>query len=326
MRKSPCCAAKIRRFSGRRRQCTSCRKTWRIRPKKRGRPALRADIRLVRRVLHDRRSLTAIAHGRRLTRAALSRRFLKALQAHLARPKALMASSEDCILLLDGLWFRFRRRPWVLYLMALRPVRTDTATFIDPMLIEGPERKQAWLQAISSIPSDHRMKIRALVGDKFSGCLSIAQENGWVHQLCHFHLLAQLRGSLGGRSEVSAPLSRQEAYRLIQEALLTTDGKQLEVKIYLLKALLAEGKMSVHFKRAIRSFLRNVNEYHAYLAYPDLRLPRTNNSAEAMGHRIRDLMRQARNVSSPESLILWATKHIRLHPHVACKPTCLSTN
>lgn len=326
MRKSTCCGAKIRRFSGRRRQCATCFKTWRIRPKKRGRPALRADFRLIRRVLQDRRSLTAIAHRRRLTRAALSRRFLKALQAQLARPRALTTSPKDCILLLDGLWFRFKRRPWVLYLMALRPVHTDTATFIDPMLIEGPERKQAWLQAISSIPLDHRKKIRALVGDKFSGCISIAEENDWVHQLCHFHLLAQLRGSLGKRSSVSAPLIRHEAYRLIKKALLTADGKQIDWMSLCLKAMLAEGKMSVHFKRAIRSFLRHINAYHAFLAYPDLRLPRTNNSAEAMGRRIRDLMRQARNVSSPESLILWATKHIRLHPNVACSPTSLSTN
>lgn len=326
MRKSICCRAKVRRFSGRRRQCAACLKTWRIRPKKRGRPALRDDTRLIKRVLQDRRSLTAIARRRRLTRAALSRRFLNALQAQFARPRAFAISPQDSILLVDGLWFRFRRRPWVLYLMALRPIQTDTATFIDPMLIEGPESKQAWLKALSSIPTDHRMKIRALVGDKFSGCLSIAEEHGWVHQLCHFHLLAQLRGSLGRRSRVSAPVTRHEAYRLIKKALLTADEKELGWIVYCLKAMLADGEMSVHFKRAIRSFIRHINQYHAYLFYPNLRLPRTNNSAEAMGRRIRDLMRLARSVSTPQALILWATEQIRRHPNITCKPGELSTN
>jgi hypothetical protein len=147
MPKSTCCRAKAIRFSGRRRQCIACRRTWRIRSKKRGRPALRRDRRLIQRVLVQKRSLTEIAQRRKITRQALSHRFRKALAAPSAPAGLVPPASGDLILLVDGLWFKFRRRPWVLYLMALRPVKEDTATFIAPLLLEGSERMHGWQTA-----------------------------------------------------------------------------------------------------------------------------------------------------------------------------------
>jgi hypothetical protein len=327
MRKSPCCAAVVRRFAGRRRQCAACLKTWRIRPRKRGRPALRSDSRLIHRVLIQRRNLTEIARRRKRTRQALSRRFTKTLQSHLLRSRVVSVASEDAILLVDGLWFRFKRTPWVLYLMALRPVNAETATFIDPVLIEGPERMQAWKNALATIPREQRQSIRALVGDKFHGCRTIADENGWILQLCHFHLLGPLSQRLGRRRpNLVARILRQEAYKLLKKAIRTVDSKQLGTILYCLKELMSEPAMPVYFKQCIRTFLRHPNDYHAYLRYPSLRLPCTNNSTEAMGRRVRDLLRQTRGLRSPKALKLWATQHIRMHPHIACRATQLSTN
>jgi hypothetical protein len=300
-------------------------RTWRIRPKKRGRRPLRIDDRLVGRVLLDQRSLTQIARRRRLTRQAISHRFLRALQARFECSPAAKTLGSDFILLADGLWFRFKGRPWVLYLMALRPIEAAEATFVDPLLIEGPERKQAWQRAMETLSSDRRLKIRALVGDKFTGCRSIAEENGWVLQLCHFHLLAQLKARLGKRPSFKARMLRSEAYRLVKRALTTIDGKELSWIIYCLRALITEAAMPVAYRRAVKGFLRHMDHYHAYLAYPNLRLPRTNNSAEAMGRRIRGLINRTRGLSTPESLRLWATEQVRLHPRIACRPTDLST-
>src|SRR3990167_1503103 len=41
--KSPCCRARVVKFGARRRQCAFCKKTWRLRKKKRGRSRLRGN-------------------------------------------------------------------------------------------------------------------------------------------------------------------------------------------------------------------------------------------------------------------------------------------
>lgn len=321
MRKSTCCAAKIRRFSGRRRQCIHCLRTWRVRLKKRGRRTLRTDDRLLKRVFIDHRSLTQIARQRRLTRQALSYRFLRALEARFDFQALSQDNDDQLILLADGLWFRFKGRPWVLYLMALRPVNADTATFMNPLLVEGSESMQGWQKAIATIPSDRRKRICALVGDNFKGCRSIAEENGWILQLCHFHLIAQLERAVGKRfSTVKAPGLRREAYRFVKKALLSNDGAELQRILYCLKILIAEPAMPIIYKRAIRGFFRHLDHYHAYQAYPHFRLPRTNNTSEAMGRRIRDLLSRTRALSSPQSLKLWARHCVKLKPTIACRP------
>lgn len=321
MRKSTCCDAKIHRFSGRRRQCSTCGRTWRVRQKRRGRRPARTDDRLLRQVFTEQRSLTQIARRRGQTRQALSYRFLQALRARLGCAKVLQEDENELILLVDGLWFRFKGRPWVLYLLALRPVLADEATFLAPLLLEGPESVLAWKQALDSIPKQRRLRICALVGDKFRGCRSIAAENGWVLQLCHFHLLAPLERATGKRRPtLKARVLRQEAYRLVKKALLTGDWKELQGIIYCLKALIAEPIMPIAYKRTVRGFLRHMSHYHAFREYPNLRLPRTNNSVEAMGRRLRDLLARTRSLSSPDSLRLWATECIRRKPTIACRP------
>ena len=327
MPKSTCCGAKIIRFSGRRRQCIACRCTWRIRVKKRGRPALRSDPRLIRRVLIQKRSLTEIAQRRKITRQALGHRFLKALTTAAAKRKPTQPASGELILLVDGLWFKFKRRPWVLYLMALRPIEEDTATFIAPLLLEGSERMQGWQAALATIPTARRVQIRALVGDKFPGCATIARQNGWVLQLCHFHLVAQLAARLGRRRpSLQARIIRQETYRLVRAGLETADWPKLKEILGSLKTLIAERVTPISYKRVVRGFIRRYTDYHAYLTYPQLRLPKTNNTSEAMGRRVRDLLSRTRSLSSPKSLSIWAAEQIRLHPRIACKSASLPTN
>ena len=58
-------------------------------------------------------------------------------------------------------------------------------------------------------------------------------------------------------------------------------------------------------------FLRRIDHFRAYRKYQQLDLPTTTGSVEAMNRRVRDLMRQTRNIKSPQALHLWATALIR---------------
>jgi hypothetical protein len=318
MGKSSCCDEIVWILANRRRRCSRCLRTWRVRPKKRGRPRRRHDSRLIDRVLVKRRSLTELAVERRLTRQALSYRFLRALERR-RRPAAL-ALNGDSILLVDGVWFRFKRRPWVLYLMATRPLEGQQATFREPLLIEGPESKTAWLKALDTIPLSDRARIRALVCDSFVGSRSIARAKGWILQLCHFHLIAQFRRRLGYRNlRMPSRRFRLEAYRLIRLALSTADERQAASIAIHLRLLAKEAIGARRFANLIRQFVLRLPEYRAYRLHPELHLPTTTGSVESMGRVIRDLLRRTRSISSPTALERWVTSYVEVRPHVTCR-------
>lgn len=328
MRKTRCCETESRKFGPGRRQCCACGKTWRPRPKKRGRPGLRTDRRLLQRVFGQRRSLTELAKNRGLSRQALSHRFRKQLARQMAVPHPGNQHVGDTILLADGIWFKFKRRPWVLYLMALRPVEGNLAKFIDPVVLPGQESKTRWEQALATIPADQRAGIRALVVDNFGGCTTIAKRNKWVLQLCNFHLLAQFQARLGRNRPraVTAHQLRAQAYREVDLALATPDtgllGSALNRMILLSDSLALPWK----YRNMLRESTRRIDDYRAYLVHPELRLPRTTGSAESMNRVVKDLLARIRSLSTPKSLRLWLTNYIRTRPGIVCNPSGLSTN
>lgn len=328
MGKSTCCRGPIRRFGKRRRQCGLCRRTWTVWLKKRGRPLRRADRRLVRRVFQQRRSLTQIAEQQGLTRQALSYRFLRALEREAAGPKSMgLAPQVHLTLLADGMWFRFRRRPWTLYLMAMKEPGRHKAVFLDPLLRSGSESRLGWETAFGTIPPESRQRIRALVCDNFAGSNNVAKKNGWVLQLCHFHLLASLHKRLGRRHPANVPslALRHAGYQLVREILLDLDDK-IETRRQQLRALADNDEMPWRFGNILREFARRLPAYQAYRLHPELRLPRTTGSVESMGRVIRDLLRQTRSLSTPNSVNLWIKTLLRTRPEITCNPGQISTD
>ena len=322
MGKTRCCKATIWRIGERRRRCSVCRRAWRIRLKKRGRPKLRLDDRLVERVLLGRRTLTELARGIGITRQALSYRFLRALELQLKRTRSPTPTAVgDLVLLIDGLWFRFKRRPWVLYLMAFKPPQVESAAFIDPVLQEGPESRAGWIRALRTIPTKSRPRIRALVCDNFAGSSTLANRNRWILQLCHFHLKASIRRRLGRfhRFTVGVRSTREEAYALVETALTTTEVDRLLAAKNRLSEIAQSGSLPWKFSNILREFVRRLSNYRAYHNHEKLGLPRTTGSIESRGRMIRDLMRQARSVRTPKALRLWATNYVRLKPTIVCR-------
>jgi len=325
MGKSTCCNRTVWICADRRRQCSRCLRRWRVRAKKRGRSRRHQDSKLIERVLVKRRSLTELAIERGLTRQALSYRFLRALERRRRAPA--VAIGCDSILLVDGVWFRFKRRPWVLYLMATRPLEGQQATFRTPLLLEGPESKTAWLKALDTIPSTDRARIQALVCDNFVGSRSIARAKGWILQLCHFHLIAQFRRRLGYRNlRTPSRIFRHEAYRLMRIALSTADERQAASIAIHLRQLAKEAIGARRFANLVRQFVLRLPEYRAYRHYPALHLPTTTGSIESMGRVIRDLLRRTRSISSPKALEQWLTSYVGMRPHITCRGADLLPN
>lgn len=318
--KSPCCGAPIRRFGGRRRQCTRCTRTWRIRPKKRGRPGHRDAPTTLRRVFEDGFTLRQLAGSRPGVALSTYRyRFRRALKRYVTQPSSQPLPLGPLVLLADGLWFQFKRKPWVLYLMALKPCQGDHAVFLDPVLLAGSERLARWEEALEHIPQAASERVCAMVVDNLPGMRRVARQRGWVLQLCHFHLLLKLYGQRASRPHAlrGGPV-REEIQQLIRQALQIPDGVSLNKTIQRLRVLSKTDCGTARIQMTVRAFLRDLSFYRSYLDHPQLGLPQTTNTVESMGRLIREMFRRNRAGSNPDSTLRWATAFIRIHPTVVC--------
>jgi hypothetical protein len=324
--KSPCCRAKIHRFGSRRRQCSRCKRTWSIRRKKRGRKRWRNSPGLLEAILVQGRSLKSLAPRPGLTQQAMGHRWRQTLRRFVFRPRVLRLPRGPLVLILDGLYFRFRGKDWVLYVMAVKPCHQNRAIFLDPVLLAGRENMQGWSQAFTTIPAYIHRRIRASVSDEVSGIIRLGTSHGWIVQLCHFHLISRLQNCRGRRNRnlVGRPL-REALYQHVRQALELPDGPRLQTVLKKLRRLVGQATGLRVIRMIVREFLRRIDHFRAYRKYPELDLPTTTGSVEAMNRRVRDLMRQTRSIKSPQALHLWATALIRRRPMVMCNGKHFST-
>lgn len=165
--KSPCCRGRVNHFGSRRRQCSICKHTWRIRQKCRGRKRKRVAVSLLNRILLERHTIAQEERNIHLSRSGIAVRYSKAMRLLASRPHSLHLRSRAYALIGDGLYFKFRRKEWVMYLMAVKPAHCKKAYFLDPVLLEGRECYERWVQAIAAIPPNIKKRVCAFVSDGF---------------------------------------------------------------------------------------------------------------------------------------------------------------
>lgn len=318
--KSPCCAARVRRFGPRRRQCVECLHTWTVRPRKRGRPAHRTSSQVLQRVLLKGCTLGQLFSARtNVALPAYRYRFRQALRRLVTRPAPQKIPRGPLVLLVDGLWFEFGGAPWVMYLMALKACRGDRATFLDPLLLLGREGATRWHQVVAAIPAKTRTRIKAIVADNLPGMRKLAHQQKWVLQLCHFHLLLKLmarRGSI--RYTLRGGRIREQIHEHVRTALTAPDGDRFRKAIQRLQEISRGDCGTLRMQTTLRELLANIAFYRAYTENPSLGLPTTTNAVESMCRLIREMFRSSRAASNPRSAQMWATAFIRLRPTLVC--------
>ncbi len=307
----------VHRHGRRRRRCVVCGQTWSIRPRPRGRKTSRISESLLRRLLVDGENTRRLAKDCRRSVDAVRRRCrseCRRLVAKEALPR-LPVGVDTLVLIVDGLWFRFGKRKWIIYDMAVKPVGVPTAFFLEPLMLEGEERLQSWQQALATIPPDVYGRIRALVADGFSGCKAIARHHRWVIQLCHQHLDSRLLGRPGHRRAVRGQAVRSAAVEMIRQARTTADGPQLAVLQQALSECARHPDLTARISGVIRRFLHDVALFRAYLDHRELELPTTTNSLECRHGQLRLTVR---GMNNPQAVALRVRSFTRLHPTITC--------
>lgn len=313
--KSPCCGERIIRYGKRRRKCTACARTWRIRKRRRGRKRIRRTIALIERVF--RAPCVSPASGKGIPAPTLRARFRRTLQWFLAHRPSLTIPDGPLVLIVDGLWFKFQGVHWVLYLCALKSPKDSAAYFLDPIFLEGREVMERWLLAIAAIPAEYRERIISFVSDGFHGSKRIIARYGWIHQRCHFHLIAQLqmnRGIWKLKNREERPL-REKICQDVRAALEEPDDVLCGIITKRLQGSIALPACPRRLRIVVQDFLVNLDSFRAYLRYPDINLPATTNTLESMNHLIRG---RTRMLPTPASLRAWATALIRVNRKLVC--------
>lgn len=311
--KSPCCRETIYRFGSRRRQCRACGRTWRIRHKKTGRKARRSSDRLPQRFA-DYQRITDWAKAAGISTATASERLYSALIRLLKRNRRLPIG--PCALIADGMYFKFKRMDWVMYVMAIKPVNAHRAYYLDPVLLEGKEGYERWRITIATIPPTIKKRIRAFISDGFRGSKLIAKEHGWIHQRCHFHLLIALIRRHGRRSyRTKGAGIREKLLGAVRTLLSTTDNAVLKKQILKARQLILHPLCPPWIRIQTVEFLRTLDDFRAYLIYPELNLPATTNAIESSGKIIRKATSTAR---TPKSVLLRATAFLQIKKSVTC--------
>ncbi len=289
-----------------------CKKTWPIRPKKRGRKPVRANPKLLDRVLGKGHKVAHIADRKgSVGSSALSYRPKKAMTV---KVRASEYPIGWLVLLADALWFELDDKRFTLYLLAVRSTTGGKAYFLDPLLVAGRETGTGWANALATIPLDIENRIVSLVSDGFRGLCQIAKQKPWISQRCHFHLLAQFKVQLGFWKKLPDRPIRKEIYTAVCK-LLKTKEHEIEYSENLYE-LLTSKNCPHRYQEVGMEFLRRLSEFRAYLKYPELHLPHTTTGClESFNKIIRD---RCKHIRTPESLQLRATSLTRTRTTVNC--------
>jgi len=318
--KSPCCNVPVRRFGKRRRQCIRCKKTWRIRQKKRGRNQIRPNKQLFTDVLEGKTTIVGRARKQNISPDAIEKRCERTAKYFLSSSENHSLPPGKLILIVDGLWtYVHKEGRYTLYLMAVRGRDGTAAHFLDPVLLPGRENLDDWRRTIETIPNDARQRICAMVSDGLRGLKKIAEENGWAFQRCQFHLLAWFQKRHGQYFQRGKTKWMRDAIlAYVQTMLETTDQKKLHEFRKELEIIIRHPDCPRYLAMRVREFLRTIDDFRTYLRYPKLHLPTTSNTVETMIRLLRGLLSRIRGARTPETFLKWTTSYVRHRKTITC--------
>lgn len=316
--KSACCRARVIRYGGKRRQCVSCRRTWTVRPKRRGRKRFRAPSTLIERYFSGSiSSIRSLAKRNRWDRDRAQQKVRRSLARYVAQHRDdWFVSVPTCgklVAIVDAMWHRICGEKITIFVILLRPIDNNDAAVLPPIFVSGHEDGNGWEYAWKQIPHAYKRRICALVCDGQWWLIAFGYRQKWVVQRCQFHLLANLQMYLGVRDRQR----NSRVLRLVHALFSTADPKRSRRILVQLANIRAASK-SRGIRRILSGLETNYSDFQSYLRYPELNLPITTNAAESCISGIKELMRRCRGFRSRKTLSLWITGYILWRKTIRC--------
>ncbi len=317
--KSPCCRARVNRFGSRRRQCTSCKKTWRIRLKKRGRKPIRVQPNIEKIAFSSSETLRHQAKRLNKGRELVRRRHSQAMNKLYRKLPFPQAPPGALIAVVDG-WIQFfNKTPYTLYLILLRSTNSTRAILSKPVILPGHEDINGWKKAFSLLDPTVFNRICAIVSDGVTGFNGYAREHNWAFQRCHIHLIRTLYPLLGKRNSTTKHKKlREKMYKHVLEILKTKNNRKAEQLVSQLSKMANYHYCPKWFGTRTRGFLKQYQDFRSYLNYPELNLPKTTNSTESVFRLLSDTLRQTRGFKNPQAMEKWVMLQVKIIKSIKC--------
>lgn len=257
-----------------------------------------------------------LAKHSNLSVGAIYKRFNNHLTDLISRRRTIRVRGQELILVIDAEWQYFMGKLWMMYFVSVKSANSKTVTVCDPVLRPGKETSTIWNDVFNGLPPAIKNRIIALVSDGIRGIETVAENNGWIIQRCHFHLLSQLQKMRGKRASTIGRLVREEIYCSVRLALTETSKRRLNILCQRLAVLATDDGCPKRMKMAVRDFLRRIEEFRSYLKYPELNLPNTINVMESLNSFVR---KKVGTINTPNAWLRWATATVRLKSKFTCK-------
>lgn len=316
--KCPFCEGEIIRYGNKRRQCKQCRKTWTVRPKKRGRKARRITAGPVRRYLKNERipiareRVTAVTSASRSTRLRKERDVFNEKQSWHHIPEGSLIMVADAIVkYYKGSW-----HTW--FFMFVRAVEGTDAVILPPCHALGRETCKGWSDALETVPPDVLERVKALASDGHRGLMREALWRTWLIQRCHIHLLMAIQARRSRWSMGRHQNEGDELHRLTECFLKNPDTQEAEQALSRIEEIgwTTSSKM---LKKVLLGFVTSSEDYRTYLVHPELNLPTTSNTAESLNALVDDLLMRARGFRTASSLNAWIIALCKERGTIKCR-------
>lgn len=316
--KCPLCGAKTINYGHRRRRCIECKKTWTVRPKKRGRRARRITESPVRRYLnHERVPIARERHGT-IVAASRSARLRKERDAFNEKQMWREIPDGPLILVADAI-VKYRNGAWhTWFFMFVRAVKGEDAIILPPYYAPRREVYKEWSNALETIPPDALNRVKALVSDGHRGLMSFALRQDWFVQRCHIHLIMAIQARRSRWAMSRKRSEGEELYALITCVLADPNKKNAMRARDRIEEIgwLTSSKI---LKKVIQGFVTSADDYRTYLNHPELNLPTTSNTAEALNALVDDLLSRTRGFRTVASLNAWIIALCKERKTIKCR-------
>lgn len=308
-------------FGSRRRQCIQCRKTWRVRQKKRGRKRVRAHSNLcIKYLQHATASMWARSKVGKDSERLLQLRLKRSRDVFLQKADWLETpkGEERLIAIVDAMIFYWQRKKYTCYLILLKRSE-DTHAIITPYyLLPGGETLRGWRYVLDQLPENTLARIKVVVCDGHRGPVVYACQHRWLIQRCHFHLLSAIQGR---RSRFGKSRHQEEGgrvYALVQECLRTEDENRAERLRFKIDDE-AHNTTSPQLRKILKGFVHYYQDFRTYRYHPKFNLPTTTNALESLNGCVKGLQYRARGFATRESFEKWLTALLKFKKKVLCQ-------
>lgn len=318
--KSPCCRGETIHFGNRRRQRCVCKKTWRIRQKKRGRKRRREqkDF-LVRYLRHEIPSLYALARKKKVGDDRLRARLIRSRNHFIKHANWSMLPQKGNLIAVADAMVRFVEDSWqTFYFILIRKAEEDEAIIAPLFIKEGRETAEGWFEAFEHLPKSTKASIKALVCDGHNGLTSYAKWNNWLIQRCHFHLLAAIQSRRSKWKYSRHSEEGKKLYDLAKRILTDKDEKIVNQCVNQIEDMGWTSKSTI-LKKILLGFVTHHQDFRTYLYDQKLNLPTTSNSVESFIGCVQSLCHRARGFRTLTSYEKWIEALIKYKKKIKCR-------